>query len=155
MLTIDMIDERNVVDADIKAGTEELLRFAYDYLKQEDNAELSVSYVMNEEIQDINRDYRNKNEVTDVISFAMEDGDDDIVVPETERMLGDIIISDQVAREQATDYGHSEKREFLFLALHGFLHLMGYDHIDKDEEAEMNALQDEILNRFGISREVE
>ena len=68
-------------------------------------------------------------------------------------MLGDIIIADDVARNQAAEYGHTNKREYLFLALHGFLHLMGYDHIEKDEEVEMNRLQDDILNEFGISRD--
>lgn len=154
MLTIDFIDDRNVLDDDIKTSTEALLKFAYTYLKQEVEAELSVSYVTNEEIQKINRDYRNKDEVTDVISFAMEDGDDEIDVEVAERVLGDIIIADDVARNQAAEYGHSNKREYLFLALHGFLHLMGYDHIEKDEEVEMNRLQDDILNEFGISRDV-
>lgn len=153
MLTIDFIDERNVLTEDIKKGTEALLKYAYEYLKQDTPAELSVSYVSNAEIQEINRDYREKDAVTDVISFAMEDGDDDIVMPDAERVLGDIIIADSVARDQAADYGHSEKREYLFLALHGFLHLMGYDHIDKDEELEMNQLQDEILSAYGISRD--
>lgn len=153
MLTIDFIDDRNVLDDDIKTSTEALLQFAYTYLKQEEEAELSVSYVTNEEIQKINRDYRNKDEVTDVISFAMEDGDDEIDVEGAERVLGDIIIADDVARNQAAEYGHTNKREYLFLALHGFLHLMGYDHIEKDEEVEMNRLQDDILNEFGISRD--
>ena len=151
MLTIDFIDDRSVLDDDIKTSTEALLQFAYTYLKQEEEAELSVSYVTNEEIQKINRDYRNKDEVTDVISFAMEDGDDEIDVEGAERVLGDIIIADDVARNQAAEYGHTNKREYLFLALHGFLHLMGYDHIEKDEEVEMNRLQDDILNEFGIS----
>ncbi|HJE19423.1 MAG TPA: rRNA maturation RNase YbeY [Aliicoccus persicus] len=153
MLTIDFIDDRSVLDDDIKTSTEALLQFAYTYLKQEEEAELSVSYVTNEEIQKINRDYRNKDEVTDVISFAMEDGDDEIDVEGAERVLGDIIIADDVARNQAAEYGHTNKREYLFLALHGFLHLMGYDHIEKDEEVEMNRLQDDILNEFGISRD--
>ena len=153
MLTIDFIDDRSVLDDDIKASTEALLQFAYTYLKQEEEAELSVSYVTNEEIQKINRDYRNKDEVTDVISFAMEDGDYEIDVEGAERVLGDIIIADDVARNQAAEYGHTNKREYLFLALHGFLHLMGYDHIEKDEEVEMNRLQDDILNEFGISRD--
>ena len=153
MLTIDFIDDRSVLDDDIKTSTEALLQFAYTYLKQDEEAELSVSYVTNEEIQKINRDYRNKDEVTDVISFAMEDGDDEIDVEGAERVLGDIIIADDVARNQAAEYGHTNKREYLFLALHGFLHLMGYDHIEKDEEVEMNRLQDDILNEFGISRD--
>lgn len=153
MLTIDFNDDRNVLDDDIKTSTQALLKFAYEYLKQKEEAELSISYVKNEDIQMINRDYRNKDEVTDVISFAMEDGDNEVDVEGAERLLGDILIADEVARNQAAEYGHSNKREYLFLALHGFLHLMGYDHIEKDEEIEMNRLQNDILNEFGITRD--
>lgn len=153
MLTIDFIDDRNVVDSDIKEKTEALLKYAYDYLNQKESAELSVSYVDNAEIEELNANYRDKDSVTDVISFAMEDEEDNIIHEEAGRVLGDIIIADEVARAQATDYGHSDMREFVFLALHGFLHLMGYDHMTDEDEKEMNALQDAILNDFGIARD--
>ena len=153
MLTIDFIDDRNVVDSDVKEKTEELLKYAYDYLNQKGAAELSVSYVDNAEIEELNANYRDKDSVTDVISFAMEDEEDNIIHEEAGRVLGDIIIADEVARAQATDYGHSDMREFVFLALHGFLHLMGYDHMTDEDEKEMNALQDAILNDFGIARD--
>ena len=153
MLTIDFIDDRNVVDSDIKEKTEALLKYAYDYLNQKGAAELSVSYVDNAEIEELNANYRDKDSVTDVISFAMEDEEDNIIHVEAGRVLGDIIIADEVARAQATDYGHSDMREFVFLALHGFLHLMGYDHMTDEDEKEMNALQDAILNDFGIARD--
>ena len=153
MLTIDFIDDRNVVDLDVKEKTEALLKYAYDYLNQKGAAELSVSYVDNAEIEELNANYRDKDSVTDVISFAMEDEEDNIIHEEAGRVLGDIIIADEVARAQATDYGHSDMREFVFLALHGFLHLMGYDHMTDEDEKEMNALQDAILNDFGIARD--
>ena len=153
MLTIDFIDDRNVVDSDVKEKTEALLKYAYDYLNQKGAAELSVSYVDNAEIEELNAHYRDKDSVTDVISFAMEDEEDNIIHEEAGRVLGDIIIADEVARAQATDYGHSDMREFVFLALHGFLHLMGYDHMTDEDEKEMNALQDAILNDFGIARD--
>ena len=153
MLTIDFIDDRNVVDSDVKEKTEALLKYAYDYLNQKGAAELSVSYVDNAEIEELNANYRDKDSVTDVISFAMEDEEDNIIHVEAGRVLGDIIIADEVARAQATDYGHSDMREFVFLALHGFLHLMGYDHMTDEDEKEMNALQDAILNDFGIARD--
>ena len=153
MLTIDFIDDRNVVDLDVKEKTEALLKYAYDYLNQKGAAELSVSYVDNAEIKELNANYRDKDSVTDVISFAMEDEEDNIIHEEAGRVLGDIIIADEVARAQATDYGHSDMREFVFLALHGFLHLMGYDHMTDEDEKEMNALQDAILNDFGIARD--
>lgn len=153
MLTIDFIDDKNRVADEIKENTEALLQHAYAYLKQQGEAELSVSYVDNDEIQDLNATYRNNDSVTDVISFAMEDEDDNIMHEDAGRVLGDIIIADAVARAQAEDYGHSEMREFVFLALHGFLHLLGYDHMTDDDEREMNALQDAILKDFGINRD--
>lgn len=153
MLTIDFIDDSNAVTLEIIEKTEALLRHAYGYLNQEDEAELSISYVDNDEIQSLNASYRDKDSVTDVISFAMEDEEDNIIHADAGRVLGDIIIAFEVARAQAAEYGHSELREFLFLALHGFLHLMGYDHMDDEDERAMNALQDEILNDFGITRD--
>ncbi len=153
MLTIDFIDDKNTVTDEIKENTEALLQHAYAYLSQQGDAELSVSYVDNVEIQDLNATYRDKDSVTDVISFAMEDEEDNIIHEDAGRALGDIIIADAVARAQAEDYGHSEMREFVFLALHGFLHLLGYDHMTDDDEREMNALQDAILKDFGINRD--
>lgn len=153
MLTIDFIDDKNRVAGEIKENTEALLQHAYAYLNQHGDAELSVSYVDNDEIQDLNATYRDNDSVTDVISFAMEDEDDNIMHEDAGRVLGDIIIADAVARAQAEDYGHSEMREFVFLALHGFLHLLGYDHMTDDDEREMNALQDAILKDFGINRD--
>ncbi len=153
MLTIDFIDDKNTVTDEIKENTEALLQHAYAYLSQQGDAELSVSYVDNVEIQDLNATYRDKDSVTDVISFAMEDEEDNIFHEDAGRALGDIIIADAVARAQAEDYGHSEMREFVFLALHGFLHLLGYDHMTDDDEREMNALQDAILKDFGINRD--
>ena len=153
MLTIDFIDDKNTVTDEIKENTEALLQHAYAYLSQQGDAELSVSYVDNVEIQDLNATNLDKDSVTDVISFAMEDEEDNIIHEDAGRALGDIIIADAVARAQAEDYGHSEMREFVFLALHGFLHLLGYDHMTDDDEREMNALQDAILKDFGINRD--
>lgn len=153
MLTIDFIDAHNDVDESVKQQTEALLKFAYDKLGETDNAEVSVSYISNEEIQSINRDYRGKDSVTDVISFALEDDEENLMHEEAELTLGDILIAHKVAASQAEDYNHSLERELLFLALHGFLHLMGYDHMNDEDEHEMNMLQDEILNDFGVTRD--
>jgi len=83
----------------------------------------------------------------------MEDEDDNVIHEDAPRMLGDIIICTDRAKSQAEEYGHSYKRELMFLTLHGFLHLLGYDHMEADEEKEMNRLQDEILDAFGVTRE--
>jgi probable rRNA maturation factor len=132
----------------------------YDYLndvikttlKHENAADayLSVIFVDNDEIQEINRTYRNIDRVTDVISFALEDNNEEIV---GERILGDIYLCIPRMKEQAIEYGHSEKRELSFLVCHGLLHLLGYDHVNnKEEEKIMFDLQDEILNSLNIKR---
>lgn len=114
------------------------------------DAYLSVVFVDNEEIKEINKTYRNIDKVTDVISFALEDNNEEIV---GERILGDIFISIPRMIEQAKDYGHSEKRELSFLCCHGLLHLLGYDHVNsKEEEKVMFNLQDEILSSLNIER---
>ncbi|WP_411844285.1 rRNA maturation RNase YbeY [Salinicoccus sp. HZC-1] len=154
MITVDFIDEENHTQSDQQEEIQKLLSFAYDYLKQEKDAEVSISFVDEDEIQSINKEYRNKDQVTDVISFALEDEEDNLIHQEALRTLGDIIVCTKRAEEQAAEYGHSYRRELLFLSLHGFLHLLGYDHMEDDDEREMNALQDEILDAFGVSREV-
>ena len=132
----------------------------YDYLydvinaalehENVNNAIFSVVFVGDEEIHEMNREYRGVDRVTDVISFAFEDNND--LVYNDIRMLGDIFICIPQMKRQATEYGHSEKRELSFLAVHGILHLLGYDHMEKDEEEIMEKKQEEILNLLGIGR---
>ena len=117
------------------------------------SADSSWGSTFNEEIKNINRDYRDKDSVTDVISFALEEDEVNIIPDDAPRTLGDIVISSDRAKEQAADYGHSYRRELLFLSLHGFLHLLGYDHMESDEEAVMNGKQEEILNAYGVTRD--
>ncbi|SOC38579.1 rRNA maturation RNase YbeY [Salinicoccus kekensis] len=153
MLTVDFIDEEGYTSGSEQDEINRLLNFAYEELESGSNAEISVSFVDNEAIREINHQYRNKDQVTDVISFAMEDDEFNLIHEEAPRTLGDIIISTGRAKEQAEDYGHSYRRELLFLSLHGFLHLLGYDHMEEADEREMNRLQDEILENFGVSRD--
>lgn len=114
------------------------------------NAILSIIFVGEEEIQNINREYRGKDAVTDVISFAFEDNG--VETPKGIRVLGDIYICIPRMKEQAISYGHSEKRELSFLTVHGLLHLLGYDHIKNEDEKRMFALQNEILEDLKITR---
>ncbi|WP_016910868.1 rRNA maturation RNase YbeY [Mammaliicoccus vitulinus] len=153
MLTMDFIDEQQVIDEDTKNQIESLLTFAAKKENITEEAELSISFVDEEEIQAINRDYRNKDKVTDVISFSLEEDEPEIEGLDIPRVLGDIIICLGVAQEQAQSYNHSLSRELGFLALHGFLHLLGYDHMTDEDEKEMFSRQDEILNEFGLTRE--
>jgi probable rRNA maturation factor len=156
MLEIDMMDETTEISEEQWMGIEQLLQFAAKMEEITTGAELSVTFVDNEKIKEINRDYRNKDQATDVISFAMEEmgeGEMEIIYEEdAPRMLGDIIISVPKAMEQAEEYGHSLKRELGFLALHGLLHLLGYDHETEADEKEMFDKQKEILDAYGLPR---
>ncbi|WP_259338954.1 rRNA maturation RNase YbeY, partial [Staphylococcus shinii] len=132
---------------------DELLTFAKKQENIEEEAELSVTFVDKEEIQEINKMYRDKDKVTDVISFALEEDEPEITGLDMPRVLGDIIICTDVAKEQANNYGHSFERELGFLALHGFLHLLGYDHMNEQDEKEMFGRQEQILNAYGLTRD--
>jgi len=115
------------------------------------NATVSIIFVDNEEIHKINKEYRGIDRETDVISFALEDTFN--LLPDKIRMLGDIYISIPKMKEQATSFGHSEKRELSFLVVHGLLHLLGYDHMkNKEEEKKMFDLQEIILQEENITR---
>ncbi|MGP3781245.1 rRNA maturation RNase YbeY [Bacillus sp. 4A_MP3] len=154
-LLIDIVDETNSVSADALQEVEKLLQFAAEKEGVQDQAEVSVTIVTNEEIREINRDYREKDTPTDVISFALEEeGEDEveIVGADMPPVLGDIIISADRTEEQAEEYGHSFMRELGFLAVHGFLHLLGYDHMTKEEEEEMFSKQKDLLDEYGLTR---
>lgn len=139
--------------------TKDLLAYAADYLQLAANVEMSLTFVRNEEIKRLNRDYRGVDRATDVISFAAEEQGDESAfqvppeladkVPEN---LGDLFICLDKVPEQAQFLGHSAKRELGFLLVHGFLHLNGYDHERAEDEKKMFALQREILDFYGLTR---
>lgn len=112
---------------------------------------VNIIIVDNVEIRKINKEYRGIDRETDVISFALEDDDTFIELPI--RVLGDIYISIDKVKSQAIEYGHSERREICFLTVHGILHLLGYDHMNPDEEKIMFDKQDKILMELGIRRD--
>ena len=114
-----------------------------------DEAIFNVIIVDNDYIHKLNKEYRNIDRETDVITFALED--DKTFNPEV-RILGDVYISIDKAKSQSVEYGHSLLRELCFLAVHGMLHLLGYDHMNKDDEKVMFTLQEEILDEMGIKR---
>jgi len=115
------------------------------------NVEFNIIIVDNKKIHEINKKYRNVDKETDVISFALEDYED-VKLPY--RLLGDIYISIDKAITQAIEYNHSLLRELSFLSIHGLLHLLGYDHIKKSDEKIMFDKQKEILDNYGIKREI-
>lgn len=117
-------------------------------LQLEDTSSVSVIFVDAPSIQEINRRYRGLDRSTDVISFALHDTQETYDMPEGKEELGDIFINIQAIVDQAHSYQHSMRREVCFLFTHGLLHLCGYDHTTKEEEAEMFALQDVILDEI-------
>lgn len=155
-LMIDFLDETAVVKEQHIELVERLLQHAATKQNIEDGSELSVTFVTDAAIHDINKQYRQKDAPTDVISFALEElgeGETAIIGDGMPRILGDIIISVERTEQQAEEYGHSFERELGFLAVHGFLHLLGYDHMNEEDEKEMFGLQDEILQSFGLGRD--
>jgi len=161
MIEVEIINEQNIhpiTDSDIEL-IEKVLKEAAK-LEQLTAGEVVVTLVDNQRIQELNQHYRGLDQPTDVLSFAMnEQGEDDLdiifaeddqaVVP---NMLGDIVISIPRAVEQAEEYGHSFARELGFLTVHGFLHLLGYDHYSPEEESLMLGKQEETLIQLNILR---
>ena len=130
-----------------------VLKVLYSAIEKEklENIIFNLIIVDSDYIHELNRDYRNIDRETDVITFALED-DDTMVLPDGVRVLGDIYISIDKARAQAEEYGHSFLREICFLAVHGFYHLLGYDHMTPEDEKVMFGKQEEVLSAYGITR---
>jgi probable rRNA maturation factor len=154
-MNIDFVYENEVEDfnKDLEGIYNKIIETTLNHLNIDDDVELSVILVNDDKIHEINRDYRHIDRSTDVISFALEDSEQ-FYVEGMPRSLGDIFISVDHAKSQAAEYGHSLKREMCFLFTHGLLHLLGYDHMTEEEEKEMFALQDEILSKLNITREL-
>lgn len=144
--------EKVIVDNNLYHNYDYLEKVINETLKEEgvSNSVFSIIFVTLEEIHKLNKTYRGIDRPTDVISFALEDSMDFEV--EGIRVLGDIYVCIDKMKEQALEYGHSETRELSFLVCHGLLHLLGYDHMKKEEEQIMFEKQDKILERLGITR---
>ena len=146
-----MFEIVNETNEDIKE-LEQINDFLNFVVKKEklENCLFNVIIVDNEYIHKLNKEYRGIDRPTDVISFALEDEIDNVKLDF--RVLGDIYISLDKTYEQADLYNHSFLRELSFLTIHGLLHLLGYDHMIKEEEEIMFKKQDDLLNEFGIMR---
>ncbi|MGX7106956.1 rRNA maturation RNase YbeY [Hutsoniella sourekii] len=160
-MEIELIDDQQYLQSEEKQVILDLIQLTADHLGLNYQDEVDVSIVSNDEIQQLNREYRQIDRPTDVLSFALEEVSDEFDLNlshlldeemEVIRHLGDIIISYPRAQEQADDYNHSLKRELGFLAVHGFLHLNGYDHQNPVQEEEMFSLQEKILSDYGLVR---
>lgn len=135
---------------------EEIREYVQKVLEKEYESEapvyMSLLFTGNDEIQVINREYRDKDQPTDVISFAYHETEDFDIGPYD--TLGDIVISLERVVEQAKEYNHFDKRELFYVLTHGILHLLGYDHIEEEDKKEMRAKEEEILGSFGYTREM-
>ena len=142
-----MFDDRQDVMEITKDNESAIKKAVKAVLSKEDlsgDFEVSVSFVTNEEIKELNRDYRNVDCETDVLSFPMNDEFDGIII------LGDIVLSTQKIIEQANDFDHSLEREMLYLTVHSMLHLIGYDHMNSDEKRIMREKEKEIMKNLNI-----
>lgn len=119
-----------------------LIAFVADKICEEETVEVSVSFVDGEEIRKLNRDYREVDRVTDVLSFPMDMAFDGY------RNLGDVIINTEKVKEQAEEFGHSYRRELTYLTVHSLLHLVGYDHMEEDDKRVMREREEELLAAF-------
>ena len=147
-----MNNEYSIIDNDLYKDYDYLYSLLNHTLEHEkvNNAIFSIIFVEDDEIHRINKEYRHVDRVTDVISFAFEDSDD--ILYNDIRVLGDIYICIPQMKRQAISYGHSEKRELSFLAVHGLLHLLGYDHMNEQDEKVMFELQELMLDDENIKR---
>ncbi len=166
-MTITIEEETQVsFDFDYKKIIEDVINQAMDYKECPYEAEVSVVLTDNAAIKEINKEFRNIDNPTDVLSFPLvdyeeagefdflEDCDDCFNLESGELMLGDIVISVEKVFEQADKYNHSPKRELAFLVAHSMLHLFGYDHMTEEEAKVMEAGQNEILEQLGITRDM-
>ena len=158
MDSIDIINKvKNLDLKEYKKLFKDILKETKNVLEIDNKISLSLTICLDDYIRELNKEYRNIDKETDVLSFAIEDGieeDDilDMIDLTGAREIGDIIINYNRVLSQSEEYKHSIKREFCFLFTHGLLHLLGYDHMEEDEEKEMFELQEKILSNLGIHR---
>ena len=151
------------LDLEENSKYEEIIKKVVQQCFKEENMEdsklyISITLTTPEHIHEINKQYRNVDRATDVLSFPMFEKDElDEKIKnndfEHEDVLGDIVISIEKVEEQAKEYGHSFEREFAYMLVHGFYHLMGYDHIEDDDKVVMRKKEEIVLNKLGITRD--
>jgi probable rRNA maturation factor len=149
------------ISEEIKTIVEQVVAVSLSNEKVQDKVELSIVFINNKKIKELNQQYREKNKATDVLSFPMYDPDSiksalGQVLENTYEniLLGDIVISLEKAEEQAKEYGHSFEREIGYLVAHGIFHLLGYDHETEMEKMKMRQKEEETLGSIGLTREV-
>ncbi|MDT8861784.1 rRNA maturation RNase YbeY [Alkalihalobacillus sp. MEB130] len=153
---VDFNDETNSITEEQQKLIESVILKTAELEQLTGDIEVSVSVVDEQRIQEINKEYRDKDQPTDVISFALNEQEEDepefVYSEDMPNILGDIIISSPHITRQAMEYGHSFERELGFLTVHGMLHLLGYDHMTEADEKEMFSRQEDILAAYGLTR---
>lgn len=146
------LEEGQVLEKNLREKFEEAANFLFETEGVDaERAEVSLTLVTPEEIRELNRDYREVDSVTDVLSFPQFEGPEQLP-EEGEICLGDVVICPERAEEQAEEYGHSLQREFVYLFVHSLLHLLGYDHMEEDEKAVMRQREEEVMERVDLRR---
>lgn len=149
-LIIDNRQEKFEIENELIKNIEKIIIECMDYEEVDDDYEVSLSFVENEEIKQLNNDFRGIDKVTDVLSFPLID---DYDVELFEKSLGDIVICMDRAYEQSIEYNHSFQREVCFLVCHSMFHLLGYDHDTEENTKVMRSKEEYILNKLNITRE--
>ncbi|HHY28566.1 MAG TPA: rRNA maturation RNase YbeY [Desulfitobacterium dehalogenans] len=143
-------DDRGELVGLLEQGIEKAIRLS----NGPEEAEVSLTLVNDARIHELNRDYRGVDRPTDVLSFALQEETEDEpdILDYEDDLLGDIIISVERARNQAADYEHSFERELVYLAVHGTLHLLGYDHMEEEEKEKMRQQEEAVMSQIGLLR---
>lgn len=167
MIYVDNRQNKIIISCDLEEKINSVIEYALKEEKVQIPTQISIIFVDNESIREINKDQRGIDKVTDVLSFPMLDYEENKVfkdqylgyefkvedMDEGEVLLGDIVLSLERALEQSEEYGHSFIREVCYLTVHSILHLLGYDHMKDDEKKKMRSREEEILQKFSINRE--
>lgn len=147
-------NEQNRIDiSGLDVVVKQVLETGLELLAVEGPIEVGVTFVDNETIKQLNRQYRSIDRVTDVLSFAQEEGEAFEQLPGAPRLLGDIVISLERAKEQSEEFNHSLAREVGYLTAHGLLHLLGYDHQNDQDKERMRTAEEQIMAKLNLSRE--
>lgn len=152
-LIIDDRQDKLQVSEELIEKIKDIILECLDYEGYDDDYDISLSFVDNKEIHELNKLYRGIDRPTDVLSFPMLDEELDFDIELEEKSLGDIVISLERAFEQSIDYNHSFEREVCFLVCHSMFHLLGYDHDTEENTKEMREKEEYILNKLSITRE--
>lgn len=156
-MDLEIFNDDNLIDENRQKWVEDIVDFTATELELADNTQLSIHFVTKDGIHEINKKYRDVDRATDVISFAINDGEDSLdyleqQIPDLPIDLGDLFISVEIVKEHADEYEHSFDRELGYTIVHGILHLNGYDHIKPEDEKVMIGLQEKILSAYGLKK---